>query len=138
MASIPTTEPRQTLRMARLACFALGVALVLGGLAPAIVQRMVTGHAPGLDAYAASIPPFVLGGLCLWFQRPVGRGRRWALWSAFVLTVVLMAAVLGAWLVGEGDQVPAYVVVLTAGTMLSTWLGLGTPETGRSTGISGT
>lgn len=117
----PDRKVRQMLCSARVACLSFGVALLAWALAPAIVQRVASGYAPRLETLAVGSITLLLGlgfiGLCV----PVGRGRGWALWTALLIALGLLAAGAGYAVLG-GEGPPSPFVLLLAGCTAGTGL----------------
>lgn len=117
----PDRKVRQVLRSAQVACLSFGVALLAWGLAPAIVQRVVSGYAPQLETFAVDSVTLLLGvgliGLCV----PVGRGRNWALWTTLAVGLGLLVAGGGYMAIG-GEGPPSPFVLLLAGCTVGTSL----------------
>jgi hypothetical protein len=118
---------------AHTSCLCLGLTLLLWGLAPAFVQRLATGQAPGLGMFISSGFVFVLGGVFISFHVLIRRGVRWSAWSAYFLSVALC----GAGIALAFSRAPAMsgtaVLVLSGCSTLFTWLALSAwPRTGSA------
>ena len=96
MRRITNTERkrRQTLRTAQISSVLFGVGLLTWGLAPAVVQRISTGHPPLLEMLAVRSLTLLLGVGLVVLGVLIGRGVGWALWVALLVSLGLLAGAL--------------------------------------------
>ena len=114
----------RTWRWAQITCVVLGIALLVWGLAPAVVARIVTRQAPSLTAFAMGALVMFLGVLFLVLSVLVSRGIVWALWVALALSVTLILGNLAlAWLV-HGGAPSVFPLLLASATAGMSWLAL--------------
>ena len=113
-----------TWRWAQITNLVLGVALLVWGLAPAVVARLVTREAPPLATFALGALTMLLGVSFLGLSVLISRRIAWALWAALSLSVALILGNLAlAWLVR--DSAPSVFPLLLAGaTAGMSWLAL--------------
>jgi zinc transporter ZupT len=113
-----------TWRWAQITCLVLGMALLVWGLAPAVVARIVTREAPALTTFALGALTMLLGVSFLGLSVLISRRTIWALWAALGLSVALILGNLAlAWLVC--DSAPSVFPLLLAGaTAGMSWLAL--------------
>ncbi len=126
MAASPDLVRRvqQARTTAQLACFAFGVALMLWGLSPLVVARVVTNDPVSLRLLATSVGPMLLGITFIGFCMLIMRGINWALWGAFWLALVLLAASTIAVLITRAAQTSVFAVVLAIATVTANWLAI--------------
>jgi len=117
---------RQALRLAQVACMFLGTALLLWGLAPAIVQRVVSGRTPPSATFTMGAVTMVLGVGFLTLSVLISRALIWALWATVLLAFGLVFAAVTTALV-NGTGLPSLAPLLLAGgTAVTSWLAIGT------------
>ena len=114
----------RTWRWAQITCLVLGIALLVWGLAPAVVARIVTRQAPSLTAFATGALVMVLGLVFLGLSVLISRRTAWALWVALALSVALILGNLAlAWLV-RGGAPSVFPLLLASATAGMSWLAL--------------
>jgi Mn2+/Fe2+ NRAMP family transporter len=119
-------KPDHSLLLAQTACLCLGTGIVLWGLAPAIVQRLLTGQPPSLATLLPAALALPLGGAFIGMCVLVRRRVRWATWTAFLLSALLAAIGLALTTLAGVRLTSSFVILLSAGTCLATWLALAT------------
>ncbi len=117
-------ELRQRLLFARVACLSLGVALVLWGVAPALIDRAVTGEPAGLRVLAIGGTSILLGAVCVMLFVLMRSGGCWPMRVAFGLSLSLVTIALGGWVLAGGHSVSLFLLVLAGSTTVATWLSL--------------
>ncbi len=130
----PLWRPEHSLLLAQAACLSLGTGLVLWGLAPAVIERIVTGHTPPLAMLAMNALIFLLGSAFLLSSFMIHARRRWAAWFAFGLAVMLGGAGVAIILATGMRSSSSFLLLISAVTSFSTWLAidaLGTLNRGR-------
>ena len=96
MNAIPAEQkPTPALRSAQLTCMLFGVALIVWGLMPAVIARMVSGEAPSAAVWGQSSATLLVGGAYLALGTLVLRGLGWALWTTLLLSIALLAGAVG-------------------------------------------
>lgn len=111
-------------RSAQMACLFFGLALLIWGLAPAVVVRLATGRPPTWGAFAMGSVT-VLMGLCLiGLGMLIGRGAVWALWTALSISLVILLGTIILALAGGAGVQSAYPMLLAACTAGTSWLAL--------------
>jgi hypothetical protein len=105
-------------RWAQLTSLVFGIALLVWGLAPTVVSRLVTGEAPTLANFGLGALVMLLGVCFLGLSVLIARGVGWALWTALWLAMVLAAGNLAlTYLAGRTPSVfPLLLAGATAGT----------------------
>ncbi|QOJ15071.1 MAG: hypothetical protein HRU75_10630 [Planctomycetia bacterium] len=117
-------KTRASIVYAHASCLCLGLALIFWGLAPAIIERIVTSRSPDWLVMTAGAASIITGALFVGLHGFIRRGARWAVWTGFVTALVL----LGGWFVASmtaPDRFLSVVVpVLAGGTTVATWIAL--------------
>jgi hypothetical protein len=105
-------------RWAQLTSLVFGIALLVWGLAPTVVARIVTGQSPSLAIFGLGALVMLLGVCYLGLSVLITRGVGWALWTALGLAVALAAGNLAiTYLAGRSLSVfPLLLAGATAGT----------------------
>ena len=114
----------QRLLYAHLSCLCLGLALLLWGLAPAIVDRVLTGRSPSFQTLALDSLTILVGLTFIGLHRLIRGGVRWALWTAFIAALVFTTAAVGASVYPGGFRPSLFPLIFAAGTTLTTWLAI--------------
>lgn len=110
-------------RWAQSTCMLFGVALLVSGLTPAVVQRLVSGETPPATALASSSVTLLVGGLYLVLGTVIARGIAWALWSVLSLSLVLAAGAAFMPLL-TGDRLSLFALLLPVATASTSLLAL--------------
>ena len=117
-------ESRDSLLYANAACLFLGVGMIFWGIAPDVVERLVTGKTPALNTLLLNSATFILGLAFIGMHVLLKRGIRWAAWAAFSTSAILASAGL-ALITSTGVQlVSSFLVLLSASTCFSSWLAI--------------
>lgn len=121
----PSTSPAGTRRLlAEAACACLGVALLIWGLAPAIVERIVARHPPTWQSFALGSAALLVGLTFIGLHRLVRRQVRWALWAAFGTSLVLVTGTVVLTLLMTDRRPSLFLLIFSTGTTIATWLAL--------------
>lgn len=117
-------QPDHSLLLGQISCLCLGVGLIIWGLAPAVIERVVTGHTPSLDLLATNSLLLALGAVYVLMQVFIRRRRNWAAWFAFTLSVLLAGGGV-AIIVATGMRFAStFLLMISAITALATWLAI--------------
>ncbi len=115
---------RRARRTAQLTCLWFGLGLLIWGLAPAVVQRIVSGRTPPLETFAIGSLTCFMGlsflGLCLL----IGRRVVWALWTSLFVSLGLVLSIIGLVLLGGFGVASICPLLLSACTAGASWLAL--------------
>ncbi len=120
-----TWQPEDSLLFAQVSCLCLGVGMLIWGLAPAIVQRLVTGHAPDWDVFFVDSVVLLLGVAFVGLQALVARAVRWAVWTAFAISAMLAAAGLALTTIVGMRLTSSFLVLLSGWNAFACWLAIG-------------
>ena len=89
------TQTTHVVIWAHASCLTFGCAMIVWGLAPCVLQRIVSGNTPTTDSLALAAVPTLLGLLLATLALLIRRGVTWALWTSLGLSVSLLIATLG-------------------------------------------
>lgn len=109
--------------LAESSSFCFGAALLVWGLTPAVVERLVTLQPPDTETLAVGSISLILGAAFLWLPFMARRGARWALWSLHISSVLFLI-VATVYAISDGGRASAFPVILAACTMATTWLAI--------------
>lgn len=115
---------RQTQRSAQVASLVFGIALLLWGVAPAVVQRVVSGRPPTAATFAASGLTIILGLAFLALGVLIGRTVVWAIWTSLVLGCAVLLLGLATALFGSVSAVSLFPMLLAACVAGTCWIAL--------------
>jgi hypothetical protein len=93
---------REVLGMAQWTCLLFGTALLIWGVAPLLVVRLVTHHVPTFADLAFSSVTLLIASAFLGFFLLIRRGVAWGMWAAATLSVVLL--VVGATIIWSDQR----------------------------------
>lgn len=118
-------QPQHSVLFGQASCLCFGIGLIIWGLAPAIVERIVTGQTPPLHMLVANSASFTLGAIFIGAMMLIRRRIQWAAWVAFAIAVML-AGVGAAFALNSGTQITStFLLLLSAETSFATWLAIG-------------
>jgi 4-amino-4-deoxy-L-arabinose transferase-like glycosyltransferase len=117
-------QPDHSLLLGQTACLCLGLGLIVWGLAPAVFERIITGHTPPLELLAMNGFVLALGVAYVAMQAFIRRRRRWAAWLAFALSVVLAGCGVAVVLATGMRVANTFLLVISALTAFATWLAI--------------
>ncbi len=124
--SKPDCAQKDSILLAHISCLFLGVGMIFWGMAPELVQRLVTGHAPTLDTLLFNSATFSLGMAFIGMHVLLRRGVLWAAWAAFLASAVLAAGGLALITVIGIQFVSLFLLLLSGCTCFSSWLAIAT------------
>lgn len=117
-------EPNDSILFAAIACLCLGMAMALWGFAPALVARIVTGEAPPLTDTLLNNVGILLGFAMIGMHALIRQCVRWAIWTAFAISVLLLGSGLAlVTLIGFRLE-SSCLLILAAATAISCWFSL--------------
>ncbi|MFH1747599.1 MAG: hypothetical protein ABIG44_11205 [Planctomycetota bacterium] len=119
--STPTTE---RLVIANITCICLGLALLIWGLAPALIERILTGRAPHAQSLLLGSTTIILGAIFISLYWPIRQGRRWALWAAFWLALMIVTVATISGIIWHSQGTTLFSLVLAGVTAITTWIAL--------------
>jgi len=117
-------KPESRLKVAQAACLCLGVAALVWGLAPAVLQWIAARGATPVGLAQVGPLPLLMGLAFIGLQTLIRRGRRWAIRTAFLLAVLLAAMGLALMTVTGVQAHAVFVILLGIGTAAANWLAL--------------
>mgnify|MGYP000493729813 CR=1 FL=1 len=120
----PRDSTSQRLTFAHTACLCLGLALILWGLAPAAIERIVTGRAPDIHYLLAGSTTMTVGAAFIGLHWLIRRNVRWALWLAFLAASALTAGACAISFIYSPRGVSVFPLIFAGWTMLTSWLAL--------------
>jgi len=114
----------QNAAYASLCALCFGLALLVWGLVPAVIERLVTHRPPELAALALGTVSFLLGiayiGLHLLMRRRIVR----ALWTTFGLSLVVVVLSFGASAFAGTRWGSAFLMLMACATAFTSWLAI--------------
>ena len=81
------------------------------GVAPALIDRAVTGEPAGLKVLAIGGTSILLGGVCVMLFVLMRSGGCWPMRVAFGLSLSLVTIALGGWVLAGGHSVSLFLLV---------------------------
>lgn len=117
-------KTREALRSAQLTALFFGVGMLIWGLAPAIVQRLVTGRMPELQTFAVGSVTIAVGLAFVVLGVFMGRGVRWAVRVSFITSALLAMATMALTAMQGFAVATIYPLLLSACTAGTSWLAL--------------
>lgn len=124
--AVVSTERDPRIVMARLACSCLGAAMVIWGITPAVLDRILTGKFPSLQSFGAGVFAVTIGLGLLTLQAQFGK-TKWALSVVNVLALVMMFVSTTATIMFDSYRVALFPMVLASFATFSTWLAMTGP-----------
>jgi peptidoglycan/LPS O-acetylase OafA/YrhL len=124
----PSTRLREALRLAWVSCLALGVGLLVWGLTPAVILRLVSRDPPPWQAFAMGSLTLLIGVTFVGLGTLIRHGVRWAVRVALCGSIFLLCGTLAILLVGGTREVPVFPTLLVVATTLASWLAIATED----------
>jgi type IV secretory pathway TrbD component len=124
----PPTKLREALRLACISCLALGLGLLVWGLTPAVILRLVSRDPPPWEALAMGSLTLLIGVTFVGLGTLIQRGIRWAVRAALCGSIFLLCGTLGILLMGGTHEVPLFPTLLVGATTLTSWLAIATED----------
>ena len=118
-----TEHPTPYLTLAHTLCLCLGLALLLWGLAPVLVDRILLGRAPQLQSLLLSSVTFLVGLSFIGLHHLIRRDVRWALWAAFGGALLLTTAAIAVAILASRPP-SIFCLILAGGTTITSWMTL--------------
>lgn len=112
----PGQKYRRFARWAQAGCLVLGAALLVWGLAPAVIARVVTGRPPAAATLALSGLAVSLGFGYIVLSVFVARGAKWALWTTLALSLFILVGNATLTWVLKGHGASVFPLLLATGT----------------------
>jgi hypothetical protein len=99
--------------------------MLLWGIAPAVVQRAITGRPPDIAAIPFNGLILFGGVVFVVVHLFVRRADRRAIWTAFLLSAILMGAGLALAIRGAACLTSSFLLLFSSCTCFATWLAIG-------------
>ncbi len=115
---------RTGLTLARTTCLCMGFGLMLWGLAPALVERLLTGNAPSPQSLSMGAFAAALGLTFLALASQIRQRRLWSLWTAFALSTAITAMGIVLVTVMHLRPTSSFIMLLSGWTAFANWLGI--------------
>jgi hypothetical protein len=108
----------------QISCLCFGMGLILWGLAPTLMQRILTNEPPSTFDLAVNLACFLVAVLFIGFHLLIKRRVRWAAWAAFLVSCVIVGAGVTVSF-GTGFQLNnSFILFLSAATCFASWLAI--------------
>ena len=117
-------RPEHSILWAHTSCLCLGICLVLMGIAPALIDRVVSGDTPELITIAIGSIAFLFGGTFIGLHVLVRHRVYWAAWAAFILAMALCFGAMSAILTTSTLSAAVFLLVLAANVSYANWLAI--------------
>ncbi len=116
--------PSQRINLSQASCLCLGIALVMWGLAPVILDRVVTRDAPRGQALVVSSFTVLIGFVFIGLQLLIRRRIRWAMWTAFAGSLMLCTLATVLAMAPLAVRPGLFAIVLPGATTVTSWMAL--------------
>lgn len=114
----------ETLLLARIAVFLLGLSLVISAIAPMVIDRVVTGKSPKTETILFSLLVLLVGWLFIALNPLMRREVRWAIWVAFLGAAALAGGGISMSTASGMRATDAFLIGLCCMVCLSSWRAL--------------
>lgn len=118
-------SPKHSISFAHGSCLCMGIGLVLWGLAPLLIERLVTGKAPHASLLATNGVIFAMGAAFVTFHAYIRAERIWAAWASFALSSLIGGASVAIVISTAGQSASLLMLLLPAQTAIASWLAIG-------------
>ncbi len=115
---------RQSRHTAQVAASVFGLALLVWGLAPALVQRLIADEPPTPQALTMGALSFAFGSGFMLLALLISRHKPWALWAALLASSVVLAGAMGFTIFVGARALSVFPVIFAGCTALTCWLAL--------------
>ena len=122
--AIQRARSSQRLVFAHASCLCLGLALIMWSVAPALIERVLTGHAPHAQTLAIGSASLLVGLTFLGLHVLIRRAVRWALWAAFGTALAIATAGVTAAMASGSSTPSLFSLILACATVVTTWRAL--------------
>lgn len=123
--------PKHALLLAEVSCLLLAFGMLVTGLAPVVIDRLITGKPQPVQALALNLGGFLVACIFLGVVVLIRQRRLWSLWVAYALSVTMFLVSVASVLLGA-PFASTYLLAVSAITAFATWLALETNVAGRS------
>jgi uncharacterized membrane protein len=115
---------RQTRLGAQISCLFLGLGLLVWGIWPLVVLRLITGKPPGSELVAVTSFTMLIGFSFVGLSVLIRGGIDWALWTALTMSLGLLLTIIAAAIGHDGGTHYAFTMLLSTAVALTSWLAL--------------
>ena len=131
MPATETTDKkaRQALWNAQVTTAVHGLAMLVWGLAPAVVHRLASGYTPPLSSFAVGGLTMTVGVALLGLSILISRRVAWALWTVLALASTLLLGSFVLIMVGGAGIPSIFPLLLAACTAGTCWIAIDTRRT---------
>lgn len=112
-------------KLAPIACLCLGMSMIFWAVAAAAVERVISGHQPTLLTIVLNSLVVLVALIFIGLNLLIRREVRWALPTAFGLSLSLFLISVGAAYLLRTYIANTYLIIMTLATVCATWLALG-------------
>lgn len=117
-------KPSQRILFAQTCCLCFGLGLLLWGVAPALVARLISGQPPEAAALAMNGLMFVIAFIYITFHTLLRQRILWAAWSAFIISCLFMGSAAAVFAVTGFMMASTFILLLSGVTSFATWLAI--------------
>lgn len=123
-SSITDWKPRHGIVLAHSCCLCLGLGLMFWGLAPAVIERIISGEPPDLLMLGMGSASLLLGITFIGLHLLIRKGARWALWAAYLVSLGLVAMAFAITVFSATRMGSLFLLLLSSWTAFAAWLAL--------------
>ncbi|MCG3126295.1 MAG: hypothetical protein CHACPFDD_01127 [Phycisphaerae bacterium] len=114
-----------SLQWARAANLTIGLLLIAWGLAPAILERALSGEPARASTLASGLIAFLIGTTYIGLHVLLRRDVRWAAFASFSLSLGLCATAFAVEVLSRHQSGALFLLVLSAVVSFANWLAIG-------------
>lgn len=105
-------------------CLLFGLGLILWALAPVVVARVISGQPPSVESLALNLVSFLMAVTFIGLHLLIKRRVRWAAWSAFLISCVVVGAGVAVSFATGFHFNSAFLLMLSTVTCFGSWLAI--------------
>lgn len=106
------------------ACLFFGLGLIMWGLAPTMINRVLTGEPPSVASLAVNLMCFLVAVMFIGFHLLIKKRVRWAAWSAFLISCIVLGGGVAISFATGFQFNSSFILLLSVVTCFATWLAI--------------